>query len=177
MNKKTKRLLIFSLLIVFSIVAGALGLKYFPFIKMIISSAGSGNEVANQQKIHTFSPHKLYIDFELAPGKEMPAGFYKGKAHSGLYSVKAFGPNSFSVAMERTAKEIGIQNLKAVALSAWIYVFPTENEVKGNLVFTASNESGVNVCWQAIAVVEPEVPTGKWFKISGYSIYSRTGTS
>jgi len=36
------------------------------------------------------------------------------------------------------------------------------------MVFTASNEAGVNVCWQGIGIVEPEVPIGKWFKISKY---------
>jgi hypothetical protein len=69
--------------------------------------------------------------------------------------------------MERTAGDIGVQNLGAVGLSAWIYVFPTEKEVKGALVFTASNELGVNICWQGVNLKGPEIPRGKWFKISG----------
>jgi len=168
MNKKNKRLLLFSLLLLFSVIVLALGLKYFPFTKVIKMPAGSEKEFVTPGKISNLSPHTLYYDFEVEPGKDMPGGFHKGLAHSGQYAVKAFGQNSFSVVVERTAGEIGIENLKAVALSAWIYVFPTNKEVKGSLVFTASNEAGVNVCWQGRGVVEPEVPRGKWFKISTY---------
>ena len=168
MNKKSKRLLVFSLLLFLSIVVAALGLKYFPFTKVMKMPAASESDFVNPQKVRPLSPHSLFYDFEMAPGKEMPGGFYKGQAHSGQYSVKAFGQNSFSIAVERTAQEVGVENLKAVALSAWIYVFPTKNEVKGHFVFTASNELGVNVCWQGIGLREPEIPRGKWFKISGY---------
>ncbi len=168
MNKKSKRLLIFSLLLFFSIVVAALGLRYFPFTRMIRMPAGAEKEFINPKTVKILSPHQLFYDFEVAPGKEMPGGLYKGIAHSGQYSVKAFGQNSFSIAVERTAKEIGVENLKAVSLSAWIYVFPTSHDVKGTLVFTASNELGVNVCWQGVGVHEPLVPKGKWFKISGY---------
>jgi hypothetical protein len=168
MNKINKKLLIFSLLLLFFIVLLALGLKYFPFTKVVKMPAGSEKEFVNPENSHDRSPHTLYYDFEVAPGKDMPDGFYKGIAHSGQYAVKAFGKNSFSKAVERTAGEVGVENLKAVAISAWIYVFPTKDEVKGSLVFTASNEVGVNVCWLGIGIVEPEVPRGKWFKISKY---------
>ncbi len=152
----------------FSIVILAVGLKYFPFARVVKMPAAPEKEFSDPEKVHNQSPHTLYYDFEVAAGKEVPARFYKGLAHSGQYSVKAFGQNSFSVAVERTASEIGLENLKAVAISAWIYVFPTTTEVKGHLVFTASNQVGVNVCWESAAVVEPEVPRGKWFKISKY---------
>ncbi|MCX6268916.1 MAG: hypothetical protein NTW16_16445 [Bacteroidetes bacterium] len=168
MQKKKKRLAILGMLLLFSMVILALGLKYFPFTKMVKMPAGLEKEFVNPEKVQDLSPHSLYYDFEVAPGKAMPSGFYKGLAHSGQYSVKAFGQNSFSVVVERTAGEIGVENLKAVALSAWIYVLPTKNDVKGSLVFTASNEVGVNVCWRGLAVTEPEVPKGKWFKISTY---------
>ena len=168
MKKRNKRLIVLGILLAFSIVILILGLKYFPFTKVVKMPAGSEREFTNPEKTGDRSPHTLYYDFEIAPGKETPGGFYKGLAHSGQYAVKAFGQNSFSVAVERTAGEIGVENLKAVAISAWIYVFPTSKEVKGNLVFTASNEVGVNVCWEAAWIVEPEVPRGKWFKVSKY---------
>ncbi|MEI7499225.1 MAG: hypothetical protein WCK84_02150 [Bacteroidota bacterium] len=168
MNLKTKRLRIFGLLLLFSVVLLALGLKYLPFTRVSKIPSVSNQSYVDPQKTQALSPNTLYYDFEVAPGKEAPGGFYKGLAHSGQYSVKAFGKNSFSMAVERTAREIGMQNMKAVALSAWVYVFPTKNEVNGNMVFTATNESGVNVCWEGIGVVDPEVPRGKWFKISKY---------
>ncbi|MCX6304411.1 MAG: hypothetical protein NT040_05550 [Bacteroidetes bacterium] len=168
MKRKNKRLLIFSLVFLLSAVVLALGLKYFPFTKVVKMPAVSESEFVNPEKAHNLSPHTLYYDFEVAAGKEMPGGFYKGLAHSGQYSVKAFGQNSFSVVVERTAGEVGVENLRAVALSAWIYVFPTKTNVKGSLVFTASNEVGVNVFWQGVGLSDPEVPRGKWFKISTY---------
>ena len=168
MTKKSRKLIIFGLLLPGSIAILALGVKYFPLNKLKKMVAGPEQGYVNPKKTNILPPNTLYYDFELAPGTEMPAGFYKGLAHSGQYSVKAFGENSFSVPVKRTAKEVGVQNLKAVAFSAWVYVFPTKNEVKGNLVFTASDASGKNVCWQGISVVEPEVPRGKWFKVSKY---------
>ncbi len=168
MIKKHKKLTIFLILLVSSVIAAALGLKYFPFSKVMKMPSGSEKEFVNPQTVSATSPNTLYYDFEIPPGKEVPGGFYKGIAHSGQYSVKAFGQNSFSFAIERTAREIGVNNLNAVALSAWIYVFPTKKDVQGSLVFTASNELGVNICWQGISLHEPEIPRGKWFKISGY---------
>jgi len=168
MKKKNKRLAIAGLLLLFSLVVIALGLKYFPFAKLVRMPAGSEKVFVNPEKVRNFPPHTLYFDFEIPAGRELPGGFYKGLAHSGQYSVKAFGQNSFSTAVERTAKEIGIENLKSVAWSAWIYVFPTKNEVKGSFVFSVSNEAGVNVCWQGNGITGPDVPLGKWFKISKY---------
>lgn len=168
MNKKNKRLVVAGLLLLFSIVALALGLKYLPFTKLVRMPVQPEKEFVNPGTINGVSPHTLYFDFEVAPGNPVPEGFYKGIAHSGQYSVKAFGQNSFSTAVERTIGDIGAENLKAVALSAWIYVFPTSTNVKGSFVFTASNEVGVNVCWHGIGITEPEIPRGKWFKISKY---------
>ncbi|MCK9204248.1 MAG: hypothetical protein M0P58_07420 [Bacteroidales bacterium] len=168
MTKKTKKILIFSFLLLFSVVVVALGLKYFPFTRIVKLPASAEKEFANPRQIHTRAPGSLYFDFEVDQGKDTPGGMYKGIAHSGQYSVKAFGQNSYSLTIERKAGEIGVEKLKAVALSAWIYVFPTKNEVKGSFVFAASNELGVNVFWQGIDVRDPEIPRGKWFKVSGY---------
>jgi len=168
MTKKNKRFFLLGMLCLFSAIILAVGLKYFPYTKLVKIPSGSEKEFVDPGKIINRTPNTLYYDFEIAPGKEMPGGFYKGIAHSGQYSVKAYGQNSYSTTVERTAAEVGIENLKAVAISAWIYVFPTKNEVKGSLVFTASNEVGVNVCWEGIGIVEPEVPRGKWFKVSKY---------
>jgi hypothetical protein len=104
----------------------------------------------------------------VAPGKEVPGGIQEGIAHSGRYAVKTFGKNSYGMAIERTAGEIGVENLRAVGLSAWVYVYPTTNTIKGALVFAASNELGVNVCWKGVSLGGAEIPQGNWFKISGY---------
>jgi len=168
MNKKSKKITLLGALVFFSVVVVALGIRYFPFTRVIKLPAAAEKEFVNPQNPQTQAPNSLGFDFEVAPGKDMPDGFYKGLAHSGQYSVKAFGQNSYSLTIERPAKAVGIENLKAVAVSAWIYLFPTTNEVKGTFVFAASNELGVNVFWQGVEISGPEVPQGKWFKISGY---------
>lgn len=168
MSKKKKRLLILGILFTLSVIAVAIGWRYFPFNKVMKVSSSEEKEFTNPQQIRAQAPNTLYFDFEVLAGKETPGGFFKGLAHSGQYSVKAFGQNSYSVAIERKAGEVGLQNLKAVAISAWVYVKPTKNDVTAALVFAVSNELGVNVTWQAVALREPLVPREKWFKISGY---------
>ena len=98
----------------------------------------------------------------------MPGGIEKGNAHSGQYSAKAFGKNSFAPAILRKAGELGLENLKAMALSAWVYVKPGSGEVNGAFVFAATNPLGVHVCWKGVSLKDPGVPRGKWFKISGF---------
>lgn len=168
MSKKKKRLLILGILLAVSLIAVALGWKYFPLNKVMKVSSGAEKEFANPQQIRAQAPNTLYFDFEVPAGKETPGGIVKGMAHSGQYSVKAYGQNSYSVAIERKAGEVGLQNLKAVAISAWVYVKPTKNDVTAALVFAASNELGVNVTWKAVTLREPLIPREKWFKISGY---------
>jgi hypothetical protein len=167
MLKKRKKTIIILVLLGVSAVVAAIGLKYFPFTKVIKLPAASEQEYADPVKIRALPPNAIQLDFEVAAGKEVPDGFYKGLAHSGQYSVKAFGQNSFSNGFQRTAEQVGLANLKTVALSAWVYVFPTKNDVQGSLVFTVSNDLGVNVLWHGVGVREPEVPRGKWFKVSG----------
>jgi hypothetical protein len=53
-------------------------------------------------------------------------------------------------------------------MSAWVYVKPTTHNVDGVLVFSASNELGVNICWKGVGAKDPGVPRGKWFKVSSY---------
>lgn len=167
LTRRRKRLLLIAFLVLSSLIVAAVAMKYFPFTKLIRMPAADAEAFGDSARIRHDAPNALFFDFETAPGKEMPSGCYEGIAHSGRYAVKAFGQNSFSLAVERTAGQIGIENLTSVALSAWIYVFPTGNEVKGSLVFTASNSLGVNVCWHGVGLVEPEIPREKWFKISG----------
>lgn len=165
--KKKKWLIAIAGIIAIGIVVVALGLKYFPLNKVMSIPSSSETEFANPQKIHSQAPHSLYFDFEVIPDKNMPKDFYKGIAHSGQYSAKAFGQNSYGAAIERTVKEIGVENLKAISLSTWVYVFPTSKQVTATLVFAASNDLGVNICWKGVTLTGPGIPTGKWFKISG----------
>ncbi len=168
MKIKRKTIVFLTLLLVVLTIAIALGMKFFPFSRLIKMPTGSLEELVSVKNPAASAPNSWYYDFEIEEEKDTPSGFYKGIANSGQYSVKAFGQNSFSFNVEKTVASIGLQNMEAVALSAWIYVFPTDNEVKGSLVFSASNDLGVNICWQGVSLVEPEIPRGEWFKISGY---------
>ncbi len=144
-----------------------IGKKFFPFNKffgarvipanILLSGAYSNSETANS----------LLCNFEIDPREKLPPGFYKGIAHSGHFSAKAFGKNSYSLAIEQTAGQIGIDKLKSIAMSAWIFIFPTDKEPDGIYVLSVTNAFGISKCWKGIYVKGSSAPHGKWFRISG----------
>ena len=167
MNKRKKRILALSLLLLIFVIMALAGIRYLPINKYLKVQSGSGNELISTKPALQQTPNTLFFDMEVPPGKEMPGDIYKGIAHSGQYSGKSFGKNSFGVLIERQVDQIGVENLGAVALSCWVYVFPTSNEINGAIVFAASNNVGVNVCWKGVYLSGAGIPQGKWFKISG----------
>ena len=166
MRKKQKRILLFSVILFVVILGVAFSARYIPFNKLLKVSGTTETEFVNPQHITSNAPHTLYFDFEVGPKNGNTGDLYKGIAHSGHYSTKAFGKNSYSFSVERKAGDIGLENLGAVAMSTWVYIFPGGNDPLGNFVFAASNGS-INVAWKAINVSGNYVPRGKWFKISG----------
>ncbi len=166
MNKKQKRIVLFFTLVIVIIGGIGLAVKFLPLNILLKRPSNPESEFANKEKIRNIAPNALSFDFEVDPKSGGQKGLYKGIAHSGIFSAKAFGKNSFTIAAERNAGEIGLENLKAVALSAWVYVLPGKNEVESSLVFTASN-NGINLIWQGVSLRGSDVPRGKWFKISG----------
>jgi len=166
MKRKRKKTIFFTILLSGTIIVFGLGLKYIPFNKIISIRSSSETGFTNQQQNSRQAPHSIFFDFEVTPGKNTPDGLYKGLGHSGIYSSKAFGKDSYSTPIKRTIGEIGIENLKTVGWSAWIYVFPTSKEIKATLVLVVSNPLGVNVLWKGIGLSGPGIPQGKWFKIS-----------
>jgi hypothetical protein len=166
MPKKQKRILLISISLVVVLVLVAFCSKYIPFNKIFKIAGTPEKEFANPQHIVSGGPHSLYFDFEVDPRSGNTSGLYKGIAHSGQYSTKAFGKNSFSFSVERSASDIGLDNLSAVSMSAWIYVFPGKNDPLGSLVFQASNDN-INAAWKGITVQGSDFPKGKWIKISG----------
>jgi hypothetical protein len=163
---KRKKILLFSVILVGVIVLAALSVRYIPFSKILKIPGSTEAVFVNRQHTGTEPPNTLFFDFEVDPKSGDNGSLYKGIAHSGRYSVKAFGKNTYSMGVERKAVEIGMENLGAVAMSAWVYVFPGKNDPLGNLVFSANN-GNINVAWKGISVNGAEVPRGKWFKISG----------
>jgi len=141
-------------------------LRYVPIVKMfrvsVTEQQGGSVRISGGREV----PNSLLFDCEVPPGKDIPSGVEKGLAHSGSYAMVASGKNSFTPAIERKASMLGLDKMKAVAISAWVYVKPTSHSVDGVLVFSASNELGVNICWKGVGVKDPGVPRGKWFKVS-----------
>jgi hypothetical protein len=166
MLKKQKRILLFSVILIVVILGVAFSARYIPFNRLLKVSGTTETAFINPQHITPDVPHTLYFDFEVGPKNGNTGDLYKGIAHSGHYSTKAFGKNSYSFSVERKAGDIGLENLGAVGMSAWVYIFPGKNDPLGNFVFAASNGS-INVVWKAITVSGNYVPRGKWFKISG----------
>jgi hypothetical protein len=166
MFKKQKKLIFFSAVLIFIILVAVFSLHYIPFHKFLRISGTSEKEFVKHQQLGSEAPHTLYFDFEVDPKSGNTGNLYKGIAHSGQYSTKTFGKNSYSFAIERKAGDIGLENLDAIAMSAWVYVFPGKNDPLGNLVFTITN-GNINVVWKAVTISGNNVPRGKWFKISG----------
>ncbi|TSA26582.1 MAG: hypothetical protein D4R67_07645 [Bacteroidetes bacterium] len=168
MKKRTRWIFLIGLAIILAAVVVMVVIRYVPWHKFM--KMPTSNEMAFIQKdpLQQLAPNTLQFDFEVDSSRDVPNGIYKGIAHSGNYSAKAFGKNSFSVSVVRAAGEIGLENLNGVAMSAWVYAFPTENEVNGSLVFAVNNSVGVNICWKGVHFSGPIVPQEQWTKISGY---------
>ncbi len=155
------------ILILFLLVIFALASRYFPFSKIL--RVRGGREIALNEALKTGSepPNSIAFNFEIGPGKEVPNGIVMGNAHSGKYAAKAYGKNSFTPALEKPAGELGIDRLRYVSVSAWVFVKPSGEPVNAALVLAASNNVGVNICWKGIGLKDPGVPRGQWFKMSG----------
>jgi hypothetical protein len=167
MNPRRKKLLYIGTGLLVLIITAVLAVRYVPFTRILKVATTPEKDYIHQDQIPSRAPHSLYFDFEIDPETGNSSGLFKGIAHSGQYSAKAFGKNSYSIAIERTAREIGTGNLGAVSMSAWVYLFPGNNEPAGSFVFSANNDMGVNICWKGIHISGKEVPREKWFKISG----------
>ncbi|TRZ69715.1 MAG: hypothetical protein D4R97_09485 [Bacteroidetes bacterium] len=167
MNIKHKKLLQFFLVLLFLIVLIVAVKTYFPVGKIFHLSPTPYEEFVNRRQIRNELPNSLYFDFEVDPNSAIPSGLYKGIAHSGQFSAKVFGKNSYSLNIERKVAETGTSNLKAIAISSWVFIFPTKSEVISDLALAISNGLGVNVTWKKVKVEGNEIPMGKWFKVSG----------
>jgi hypothetical protein len=165
LSRKKIAILIGSAILI--VIALAVAGKLIPFNKILRVRAVEEAEYINQPQTMSNSPNALSFDFEVDPNTGNTSGLYKGIAHSGSFSAKVFGKNTYSQAIERKAGDVGLQNLDAVGMSTWVYIFPTSNEVTGAYVFSMNNDLGVNVCWKSVPVSGTDLPMGKWFKISG----------
>jgi hypothetical protein len=167
MQKKKKWILLGLAAIVVAAVAIFLALRYVPLYKIMGRPSSDDMAFVNQPRTPDSVPCSLFFDFEVDTTAKTPSGLYRGIAHSGQYSTKAFGKNSFSVSMEKLVSQLGVTDLSAVALSAWVYVYPSAHEPQASLVFTVTNTVGVNTCWKGVSLHGPLVPRGKWIKMSG----------
>ncbi|MCX6252156.1 MAG: hypothetical protein NTX61_15585 [Bacteroidetes bacterium] len=167
MNPKKKKILLFGIVAVILLIIILIVVRYIPFSKLLRAPSTPEVEFVNPQLIQVQAPNSLSYNFEVDPKTGNENGLYKGIAHSGQYSVKAFGNNAYSIAIERTARQVGPENLKSVALSAWLYIFSNNNDADGVFVFSVSNSLGVSVCWKGLYAKGKDLPRGKWFKISG----------
>lgn len=167
MTRKKKWLILGSAGIVLIALAIILGLRYIPWHKLMKRPTSGDKAFISGTRGPGSAPFSLSFDFEVDPKAGIPDDVNQGIAHSGNYSTKTFGKNTFSVMVEKTVRDLNIRDLKAVALSAWVYVFPSTDEPEGSLVFTITNTVGVNTCWKGVSLHGPYVTRDKWFKISG----------
>jgi len=95
MNRKKLWILITGLFLLV-LVAVVAGIRHIPYAKLWRISSGEENSFVDSSGISQLPPNTLHFDFEVAPGKEIPADVFKGNAHSGYYATKAFGKNTFA---------------------------------------------------------------------------------
>ncbi|MDP4281151.1 MAG: hypothetical protein Q8867_03285 [Bacteroidota bacterium] len=168
MKKLQKRLIIILSAVILCAIIVIAGVKYIPVRKLLHISAPPEKDFVNLKQNSNEAPDALFFDMEIDPTKSQSNKFYKGIAHSGQYSAKAFGKNTYSFSVERKVSDICKgKKLDAVSMSTWVYSFPGKNEPWGAFVFAVNNSMGVNICWKGIQVSGKQVPRGKWFKISG----------
>ena len=168
MKKMKKILIIIGVIIVFGAILAFLAIRYIPWHKMVKIPESDESAFIKHDKLVNTAPNSLFFDFEVDSTQEVPNGIYQGIAHSGDYSAEVFGKGSYSVSIVRKAGELGLGNLDGVAMSAWVYVLPTDDEVNGALVFSATNSLGVNICWKGVSFNGPLIPIERWTKISTY---------
>ena len=165
MKRSKQRYFLIAGIILILVVGSAVLLKVFFYSgKKSMGPSDSFSAIKNGE-VHL--QNTITLDFEPAKGFTAMDNLYKGKAHSGSYSAKVFGKNTFSLAIDKKAGEIRPDLLKGVALSAWVYVFPYDGKIEASLVFSTSSATNKPV-WQGVSLLGDRIPEGKWFKISGY---------
>ena len=167
MTRKKKWLIYGGIGLVLAAVVVLLGWRYLPWHKLMKRPTTDEIAFLNKPQGPGSGPYSISLDFEVDPKAGIPGDIYQGIAHSGNFSTRTFGKNTFSVMYEKTVRDLNVPDMKAVALSAWVYVFPSSGEPEGSLVFTVTNTVGVNTCWKGVSLHGPMVPREQWFKISG----------
>ncbi len=164
---RRKRTIILVITLILLVVAVIFGKKYFSFSGRIKTLSPSGEDsLVNQQVPGEQPPNSFFFGYETDPVTGNTDKLYKEMAHSGQYSAKAFGKESYSISVERTVAEIGPDKLTAISLSAWVYIMRGKDEPDAVFVFSATDQKGATICWKGITIKGNEIPRGKWFKVS-----------
>ncbi len=166
MSKKLRKFLYTFLVTIILIVLIFIGKIYLPYGNMFHHSPAKTESSVMSGPTQTV-PNSIAFNFEVDPKSETPSGLFKGIAHSGQFSAKIFGKNRSSLTIERKVSEIGADNMNDIAISSWVYIFPTKSEVASYLCLAVSNELGINVAIKKVKVEGYYLPMGKWFKVSG----------
>ena len=159
-------LIILSVMLILSALYYA-GKRFFPFNRFFGALVIPENILLSGSYSNSGTTNSLLCNFEIDDHGKIPKGFYKGLAHSGQFSAKAFGKNTYSLAIEQTAGQMGIDRMKSIAVSAWIFVFPSDHIPDGVLVLSVTNAYGISKVWHGVYMKGQDVPIGKWFRMSG----------
>ena len=84
----------------------ALAYRYVPLARIIRVTASKEMSFSEPPKTGTEPPNSIAFDFEVAPGKEVPAGMITGNAHSGKYAAKAGGDSPQGHALGDRARSL-----------------------------------------------------------------------
>jgi hypothetical protein len=173
MRNKRKRIVAGLILVILILSGTGLAIRISPYRLFTKKYSIPDSAFIDRQNLLQGANTFLY-DFEVGSENAGNKGLYKGIAHSGNYSATAFGIKSSTFVVEKNAAEFGLDNLNAIGISAWVYVFPGDKDIDGTLIFSASG-NGKNLYWNGVILHGDDIPRGQWFKISGF--FNLSGTA
>ncbi|OQA00213.1 MAG: hypothetical protein BWY70_00766 [Bacteroidetes bacterium ADurb.Bin408] len=162
-----KKLLFYFSLLLLLIVGALITRHYYKKIKgkLTLIEATDKSVASLADDYYTQRDGIIYYDFETLNGTE---NLYEEMSHSGKYSCKVFGNNSFSPIITKRVSEIGKNRLDRAGISAYIYVFPKDAAtLKASLVFSITDNKDNNIVWKSVEIVSAYFKPGQWQKVSG----------
>ncbi|MEO8085809.1 MAG: hypothetical protein ABI763_03260 [Bacteroidota bacterium] len=122
------------------------------------------SELETQSGI-VLSPQQNYVyDFEPSADPSAPANLCKDVSHSGNFSLKLSGADSYSDNILKRFSEIANDTIKFISTSVWIY--PKEDNPIVTLVVSIEKPDGKSISWQGKATDKMNLAKNEWHKIN-----------
>ena len=119
-------------------------------------------EVSRQTGFATGPQQNFIFDFEQSDGSS--ESLSKDIAHSGSYSIKLSGTDSYSENIIKRFSEVSTDTIKFISTSVWIY--PKEEDPVFATVVSIEKPDGQSISWQGKATDRMHLVKNQWHKIN-----------